>query len=113
MPKTAIVPIGSAPRIDPVGQLDKIIAYNSSIMENMLKNFNDSNGEVFDSRIIPLQKMILESIKVKADIDPAMKAKSLALEGQASLAIEMYKKQMKDQNVIRLVNIDEDVQDSK
>ena len=96
-----------------MGQLDKIIAYNSSIMENMLKNFNDSNGEVFDSRIIPLQKMILESIKVKADIDPAMKAKSLALEGQASLAIEMYKKQMKDQNVIRLVNIDEDVQDSK
>ena len=113
MPKTSIVPIGHAMKLDPVAQLDNIISYNCSIMESMLKTFNDSGGEMFDSRIIPLQKMILESIKCKADIDPAMKAKSLALEGQASLAIEIYKKQLRENGGTRFVDIDESAQVSK
>jgi hypothetical protein len=96
MPCKSIVPVGAAQKVDPVKTLDNIIAYNVTIMEHMLNNFNQSDGETFDPRIIPLQKMILESIKCKADIDPQMKSKALALEAEAQLAIETYKKMVRE-----------------
>jgi hypothetical protein len=106
MTSKAIVPVGAAERIDPVKTLDNIISYNNTIMEHMLINFNQSNGESFDPRIIPLQKMILESIKCKADIDPAMKSKSLALEAEAALAIEIYKKQLREKGGTRYIEVE-------
>lgn len=77
---------------NPVKHLDRILEYNCEIQNRMMQNYNDSDGEILDSRLWKAQKMILEAIKLKNDMDPTTKEKELQREMQAEAALHVAKR---------------------
>ncbi len=110
MAKTSIVPMGdrlTQPKI--LDELRKIISYDAAIIDRMINNYNDSDGELLDPRLISLQKTIIETAKILKELDPVIKSKTLEMENEAAMAIEIHKKLIKDgKRVIQL----EDLEDS-
>ena len=75
-------------------ELMKTLFFNNAIEERMMKTWEDSKGEILDSRIFAVQKLKLEIIKALRDMDPNVQMEKLALEKQAELALAMAKKRI-------------------
>lgn len=80
--------------IDLPNELVKSLVYLAELENRCMKTWEDSNGEIVDSRIAQWIKLKLDVIKSLHDMDPNTKREELEMEKRAELALAMAKKQL-------------------
>lgn len=94
-----IVPLDEIPDINILEELRSIIAYNSAIQRRMLQMYVESEGEVFDSRMLGVQKMIVSAAKMLKELDPDIRRQEIELQAEADLALEIFRKKARDERL--------------
>lgn len=75
-------------------ELMKSLTYLAELENRVMKTWEDSNGEILDSRLAQWIKLKLDVIKSLHEMDPNTKREQLEMEKRAELALAMAKKQM-------------------
>lgn len=75
-------------------ELIKSLTYLSELENRVMKTWEDSNGEILDSRLAQWIKLKLDVIKSLHEMDPNTKREELEMEKRAELALAMAKKQI-------------------
>lgn len=75
-------------------ELMKSLTYLAELENRVMQNWEDSKGEILDTRIAQWIKLKLDVIKSLHDMDPNTKREEIEMEKRAELALALAKKQM-------------------
>ena len=105
MSKLSIVEFNEKPTVNILNELRKIVSFDAELQRQILTNFMDSNGEILDSRLFTIQKIIIEAAKMLKELDPDIKRQELEMNAKAELALEIFRKRIKKEEAWKTKSI--------
>lgn len=84
----------SGPLVDLPSELVKSLVYLAELENRCMKTWEDSNGEIVDSRIAQWIKLKLDVIKSLHSMDPNTRREEVRIEKEAELALACAKQML-------------------